>query len=438
MRKTLLFLAAALLVVACPADKGPIEKRDKPDASKESTMPPSVDRTDVPATAPGEPAGAPEADILAATGGGNAFAVGLYHQLRKEEGNLFYSPYSLSTALAMTFAGARGETAAQMASAMHFSLDPVRLHPAMAGLSREIMARAEKAGNQLRIANRLWGQQGYAFLPAFLELTRKIYAAELTPLDFAATEPARQTINGWVAGKTADKILDLIPKGVLSPETRLVLTNAIYFKGSWARKFKEEHTRPRPFHLSVSEKTEVPMMAQVDEFRYAQQGDLALLELPYAGDELSMVVLLPDAIDGLGKLEQSLSADGLTAWLKSMREQEVELSLPRFKLSCGFSLPKQLMALGMQLAFGMQADFTGMTAQKPGLYISDVIHKAFVEVNEEGTEAAAATAVVMAEQGLKRDRHPVFRADHPFLFLIRDRKSGQILFLGRVANPLGG
>ncbi|MBN2499071.1 MAG: serpin family protein [Deltaproteobacteria bacterium] len=437
MRIAALLVAAALLACACPSEKdkkmdakeNTLTKKEQPDEA------PIADRAE-PAAAALPKADAPEGDLAAAAAGNNAFAVDLHRQLlKKKKGNLFFSPYSLSTALAMTYAGARSETATQMAKVMHFTLETDRLHPAMGGLSSEIAARVEKAGNQLQIANRLWGQAGYAFLPAFLELTRALYAAELETVNFADSEKARQTINRWVAGKTADKIKELIAKKALDAETRLVLTNAIYFKGSWARKFKKESTRPRPFFLSASDEVEVPMMVQTERFPYARQGELALLELPYAGDELAMVVLLPQAKDGLAELERNLSADRLAAWMKSMRAQKVEVFLPRFELSSGFSLKKQLPAMGMQLAFSAGADFSGMV--NDALFISDVIHQAFVEVNEEGTEAAAATAVIMPRGGKSLEKHPVFRADHPFLFLIRDRKSGQILFMGRVANPLG-
>ncbi len=378
-------------------------------------------------------AGAPQEDVSAVVGGNNAFALDLYARLRGEEGNLFFSPYSISTALAMTCAGARGETAAQMQKALRFSLPEDRLHPAFAALARGLKPR----GCELNIANRLWGQAGYAFLDPFLKVTEDCYGAKLEQLKFAGgTEAARQRINAWVERKTKERIIELIKPGILDALTRLVLTNAIYFKGDWARQFKKDATRGAPFTLRDGGKVRVPMMYQKAEFAYARHGGLHVLDLPYAGEELSMFVLLPDEVDGLPGLARSLSLDKLKRWLRSVHEEKVQVYLPKFKMTSEFQLNRVLASMGMPFAFdAVRADFSGMDGTR-SLFISKVIHKAFVEVNEEGTEAAAATAVVMRLRGAPMPA-PVFRADHPFLFLIRDNRSGSILFFGRVVNPLG-
>ncbi len=369
--------------------------------------------------------------------GNNQFALDLYKQLgEKEDGNLLFSPYSISTALAMTYAGARGETQDEMAKVLHFALPQRLLHPAFAAIIEDLNDEKRK-GYKLAVANRLWGQKGYSFRPNFLNTTRKYYGAELAQVDFAkAAEKARQTINKWVEEQTQDKIKDLIPEGVLDSLTRLVLTNAIYFKGDWETQFDKKATREADFTATPDKKVKVPMMHQVAPFKYADLPSLQVLEMPYAGDDLSMVVLLPKKTDGLGDLEKSLDAKSLQEWTGGVRKRKVSVFLPKFKMTCKFRLKPVLASMGMPLAFDAgRADFSGMTGSKD-LYISAVIHKAFVDVNEEGTEAAAATAVVMTLRSAPRPS-PVFRADHPFLFLIRDNRTGSILFLGRVAEPEG-
>ncbi len=371
-------------------------------------------------------ADAPAKDVKLVVEGNNAFAVDLYHKLRAREGNLFLSPYSISTALAMTYAGARGETAAEMRKVLHFALPDERLHAAFATLAYDL--RPE--GCELNIANRLWGGAGERFLDSFLELTEDYYGARLEQVDFAgATEAARKTINAWVEKQTRDKIKELLHRGDVDGAI-LVLTNAIYFKGDWASQFKEEATRDASFTLLDGATVQVPMMGQTADFRHARRDGLEVLELPYVGEELSMFVLLPDTHDGLPQLEEALTAVEMSGWLSDLRKVEMAVFLPRFKTTCRFNLGDELVAMGMPLAFG-GADFSGMNGGKD-LFISRVIHQAFVDMNEKGTEAAAATAVIM-RKGLP----PEFRADHPFLFLIRDNRSGSILFFGRAMNPLG-
>jgi serine protease inhibitor len=379
------------------------------------------------------PPDVPAADKAQAAKDNNAFALDLYGQLREHDGNLFFSPESISTALAMTYAGARGPTAEQMASTLHFSLGQERLHPAMAALLHDLYAERETKGYQLHTANALWGQKGIPFLPEFLRLVKDNYGAGLNEVDFRnATEQARQTINAWVEKQTNDKIKDLIAKRVLRPDTELVLTNAIYFKGDWASPFKKERTHDAPFQISADEKVSVPLMEQTARFPYLDADTFQALELPYAGNDLSMAVLLPKKADGLAALEQRLTEANVRDWLAKLRPNEVRVALPRFKVESEFDLARTLQAMGMRQAFTPGAEFSGMDGRRD-LFISAVLHKAYADVNEEGTEAAAATAVLMSRAAARIN--PVFRADHPFVFLIRDTRSGSILFLGRVVNP---
>lgn len=370
----------------------------------------------------------------------NAFALDLYTQLSKEEGNLFFSPNSISTALAMTYAGARGKTATQMANALHFSLSQKQLHQAFFELMKDLKADPRTSGYQLSIANALWGQRDYKFYDEFINITEKYYDAGFKKVDFINEknrEEARQAINKWVEGKTNNKIKELIVKTpqVLTDLTRLVLTNAIYFKGKWQFQFDAKNTQDAPFTLLNGEKVIVPMMSQTKEFNYAENDTLQIIEMAYTGNKLSMVILLPKSIDGLRQIEGSLTQDNLNTWLSTLHNREVIASIPKFKMTSQFELNGALKSLGMVDAFDMQADFSGMAPDPVGLYISEVLHKAFVDVNEEGTEAAAATAVVMMRMGIEEPK-PVFMADHPFIFIIRDTKAGSILFMGRVEDPL--
>ncbi len=377
--------------------------------------------------------------------GNNKFALELYAKLQNSDGNLFFSPYSISTALAMTYAGARGRTAEQMVEVLRFPIDNPPSHlnswqlaSEFGKLVKDLNARGKGGAYELTVANALWGQKDYGFLADFLELVEKHYGGRLNEVDFiGATETARQTINTWVEKKTNDKIKNLIPKGLLDSMTRLILTNAIYFKGNWAQQFKEDRTREAPFTLSDGKKIDVPMMNQTTKFNYMETATLQGLELPYVDKELSMIVLLPKKLDGFGDLEQSLTQENLSEWQSKLRKREVIVSFPKFKLTSQFSLASVLKAMGMKDAFSRSANFSGMNGKRD-LLISAVIHKAYVDVNEEGTEAAAATAVTMRLTSMGPDsRPPVFRADHPFLFLIRDNQSGSILFIGRVMNPKG-
>jgi serpin B len=341
----------------------------------------------------------------------------------------------------MVWGGARGETAAEMARVLRFSGPPETVMKASGALAASLQDPSRPI--VFRIANRLFGEKTYRFEPAYLDATKAAFGAALEPVDFRrATEPARVLINGWVEEKTEKRIRDLVPRNGVNSETRLVLVNAIYFLGDWQEPFKKESTAPQPFSLSASESKDVPTMHEVEHFRFAAQGGLKAVELPYKGGQMSMLVLLPDAVDGLAALEGSLSADRLEAIVKSLAPARVYVSLPKFVIDPAGSLGlgDVLQGLGMKAAFSSgRADFTGM-ANPPSpadrLYLSQVFHKAFVKVDEKGTEAAAATAVVMERAGAMPQKTEEFKADHPFLFFIRDNASGMILFMGRVADPV--
>ncbi len=359
------------------------------------------------------------------------FALDFYARLRSREGNLFCSPYSVAAALGMTYAGARGETARQMRQVLHVSGEAAQWHSAFADLRGRLMRSAD--GCIISVANRLWGQQGYEFLSEFLTVTRDSYGAELSRLDFADPERARATINDWVAEETQQKIPDLLPRGTIEDSTRLVLTNAIYFKGTWLAQFDPDRTTDRPFHIDPERTVTVPTMHRKAHFAFSELPGLKVLEIPYVGEEMVMVVLLPDEMDGLSSFEEELTQENLSKWLDSLHEREVQVALPRFTFSSKLDLGTVLSGMGMASAFDARsADFSGMTGQRD-LFISAAVHEAYVDVNEQGTEAAAATGIVM---GLTSARPgPSFIADHPFIFLIRDRATDAILFLGRVRDP---
>ncbi len=381
--------------------------------------------------------------------GNNEFAFDLYARLRSTEGNLFFSPYSISTALALTYCGARGETETEMATVLHLPTAPgktktakdvigqMRFHSAFGKIIKDLNSRGEKGGYQLNVANALWGQKGYGFIEEYLELIENNYGGKLNEVDFVrATEAARKTINRWVEQKTNNKIQNLIQKGVLDSMTRMVLTNAIYFKGNWASQFKKDKTKDAPFTLIDGKKVDAAMMNQTAEFGYLETENFQGIELPYVDDELSMIIMLPKEIDGLDEFEKTLTVENLSKWQSKLRKREVNVSVPKFKMTSQFGLASVLKSMGMTDAFSSNANFSGINGKRD-LFISAVIHKAYVDVNEEGTEAAAATAVTIKLTSVMPSRIPVFRADHPFLFLIRDNHSGSILFIGRVMNPNG-
>lgn len=376
-----------------------------------------------------------DADVKAVVAGNTAFALGLYAKLKEAGGNLSFSPHSLSTALAMTYAGARGESQKQIAEALRFPSDPARLHPAFGRLDALLREAQKEGGVEIRTANALWAQKDFAFLPAFCDLAKVQYGAMVSQVDFrTAAEKVRAKINRWVEQQTKGKIVDLIPPGALDAESRLVLTNAIYFNGAWAHPFDKGSTKDDAFWPAPERSVKVPMMSLEKNFGYLQIDGAQILELPYKGYGFSMVVILPEKLDGLGRIEEALTPEKLTAWMGRLEGQKVRVSLPRFKITSQFGLKEALASMGMRDAFSTQADFSGMTGAKD-LRVTAVVHKAFVEVNERGTEAAAATGITMGPMAAPPSRPVVFRADHPFLFLIRHTESGALLFVGRVADP---
>jgi serpin B len=380
-----------------------------------------------------------ETDLKPLVEGNSAFAFNLYQALREEDGNLFYSPYSISLALAMTYAGARGETEQQMADTLHFTLPQNRLHPAFNSLDIELGKRGEGAegkddeGFRLHIVNAIWGQKGYHFLPTFLDVLAENYGAGLRILDFAsAPEESRRTINNWVSDQTEGRIEDLIPQGMIDILTRLVLTNAIYFNAAWQYPFNEAVTSDSQFYPLDGGEVTVPMMRQTESLGYTEDDNYQAVELPYDGGALSMVILLPRA-GQFEAFEESLNAEQVSAIVNALDQRQVALAMPKFEFESAFKLKEALMAMGMPVAFTEGADFSGMTGGRD-LFISAVVHKAFVSVDEAGTEAAAATAVIMKLTALPGA--PVeFTANRPFIFLIRDIETGSIRFVGRVLNP---
>ncbi|MBI3410552.1 MAG: serpin family protein [Planctomycetes bacterium] len=360
------------------------------------------------------------------------FALDLYARLAQEKGNLFFSPYSISNALAMTYAGAKGNTALEMKKVLRFPFDQDGVNQSFAQLIREIQDR-KAAKYKLVVANRLFGQKDYGFLPSFLKTTQVFYGAPLEEVDFnGAAEDARKTINSWVEKQTQNKIKDLIQPGVLDAQTRLVLANAIYFKAAWMNPFAEKQTKPAPFYAPDT-KVNVATMHGSIHTRFFKGDGFSALELPYEQNDLSMVLFLPEKNDGLAAFEKKMTAATLKEWLAKLSNHQVTVSLPKFKLSAEFQLNQALAALGMKDAFTDKADFSGMTSRDK-LSISAVVHKAFIDVNEAGTEAAAATAVVMRLSSAIANS-ATFNADHPFVYLIRDNRTGSVLFMGRVVNP---
>ena len=380
---------------------------------------------------------APERAAVVA--GNSEFAFALYRELSASDGNLFVSPFSVSTALAMTYAGAAGVTASQMAETLRFPFPPGELAEAFGGLQGRINSRREIDGIEMAVANSLWPQRGFELRDGFIELVRASFAGELRELDYASDAAgAAGVINGWVADRTNGRIRNIATPGALTPMTRLVLVNAIYFNGDWSHQFDPENTRPEEFAADGGQPVDVPMMNLTAELPYAAVDGARLVDLPYAGGALSMTVLLPPADGDLSALEERLDARRIDDWMAALEQREVELALPKFTLESSFELGGTLAAMGMPDAFTPgRADFSGMVADQRPFFIGAILHKAFVEVAEEGTEAAAATAVVMRTTAIREPLPPVvLRVDRPFLFLIRDRASGSILFLGRVTNPL--
>ncbi len=383
----------------------------------------------------------PETSKQLATGS-NAFGLELWSRAGKAAtGNFAMSPASISIAFAMTYGGARGETAAQMKKVLHFGGEPDAVMRSWGAFSRALSDPTRPL--TLRIANQLFGEKTYTFKQTYLDQTRAAFGAPLEQVDFkSAPEPSRERINAWVEDRTEKRIKELLPPSSIKPLTRLVLVNAIYFLGNWEHPFDPARTQDQPFSTSASTTKKVPMMQQVHELGYAEVGGTKVLELPYKGGSGSLLVALPNKVDGLASLERTLSTAAIDSWRRALVNQSVNVSFPRFEASpsSSVSLRTELEAMGMPVAFDKaKADFTGM-ADPPDpderLAIDDAFHKAFVKVDEKGTEAAAATAVVMSARGMGGPpKIAEFKADHPFLFFIIEKQSGLVLFMGRVTDP---
>ena len=365
-----------------------------------------------------------------------AFAVDLYAKLASQDGNLFFSPYSISIALGMTYMGAEGQTALQMAGAMHFPENKSAFAEAFHSLQENVNRIQQYENVELNAANSLWIQDDYRIVPDYMGVVRSAFLAEVFNVNFKTDfEGTRQKINLWVEQQTKDKIKQLLAPGVLNAMTRMVLVNAIYFNGTWQYPFDEQQTAEAEFWTTPEDPIHAQFMTQKNDFRYMEDEKIQLLEMPYRGRSLSMVVLLPKDVVGLEDVEKMLTYDYLNTCMEKLSLREVIVHLPKFKTESQFGLSSTLKQLGMSDAFEPgKADFSGITGTLD-LFISAVIHKAVVDVNEKGTEAAAATAVVMECTAMPMEPYQppeIFRADHPFIFLIKENQTWSILFMGRI------
>jgi serpin B len=364
--------------------------------------------------------------------GNNRFAFDLFEKIQQEGENVFFSPYSISSALAMTYTGAEGTTQQEMQKIFGFAKDKQSQAEAFHMLNKHLDTLNDKT-IELNVANSLWCQDNYDFLDEFLNINKKYYQAGIRKVDFRNNHPeAGKQINQWVEEETNNKIKDLIKEGTLSPSVRMVLANAIYFNGKWAYPFDKSQTRPEMFYMNQNNRKRVLFMHRSVSVKYYEDELAQVVELPYSGKDLSMMIMLPQEVSGIHKLEQKLDTGLYNEYQESMFSKKVDLWLPRFRVETQYNLNQPLKDLGMNSAFSGDADFSGMTGNKE-LFISDVAHKAFVEVSEEGTEAAAATGAVMSKTSLVKKVE--FRADHPFIYLIKDNRTGSILFMGRLFEP---
>ena len=381
------------------------------------------------------PAGGDLPDVAGLAAQNNRFAIDLYQQLSPDNDNILFSPYSLSNALSMTLAGAGGDTEKQMEMALGVDMGKKDLFAAFSDLNRTINELNRQAGISVLCANGLWAQTGHPFRKAFLKLVADDFNAEIRQVDFVTGhEYQRRQINAWVEQKTNHKITELLPADALDPRTRMVLVNAVYFKGDWAVPFNPEMTKKAAFRAYPEGPYAVPMMCRQAEFNYTRDERFEMLELPYAGQSASMLILLPDSRDDFKEVGKVLTADYVNDLYGRLAKHDVRVLLPRFKVQGNFSLSGVLRTMGMGDAFDGRADFSGMNGEK-SLYLNEVIHKAVIEVDEKGSEAAAATGVVMRATSAI-PKITVFQADHPFVFLIRENKTGLILFLGRLVKPV--
>jgi serpin B len=374
-------------------------------------------------------------DSLHVVDANNQFAFDFYRNLNAHEKgkNIFVSPFSVSSALAMAYEGSSGNTRKQIASVFHFDMPDAKRQADFSKLLLETVAGPGKH-YKLEVANALWGQKNFHFDPAFAHTIDKFYGGGFNQVDYAGDKPGSiKKINSWVESKTAGKIQNLIHPDDINQLTRLVITNAIYFKGDWASPFMKSDTKDEPFHLGDGKTVQTPMMQQTGRFRFVRENGMAAIELPYLDNDLSMIVLLPDG--NAEQLGESLSLEQVRQLAVDMYSQEVNVLLPRFKFDTRYLVGGNLAAMGMPDAFDQGlADFTGMTGSKD-LYISSVIHQAMIDVNEKGSEAAAATAVVMMTKSMPVSKTERLCADRPFIFMIIHNGTGSILFMGRVSNP---
>ena len=381
-----------------------------------------------------------ESDLEILVRGNGEFAIDLYRAVKDNKENIFYSPYSISTVLAMAYAGARGETASQMAATLRFGLPGDSLHPAFNYLDivlnrsgQDALGNPSEKAFRLNVVNAIWGQQGFEFLPEFLDVMAENYGAGIRSLDFKLSpEPSRVIINNWVSEQTGNRIEELLPPDTIDEATRLVLTNAVYFRANWENFFEKSLTHDSIFNLLDDNTLTVPMMKRTDYFGYFKGDGFQVVELPYFGRNLSMVVLLPDA-GMFASFEESLSYQQVSEIIAGLKSVRVALSFPKFKCESSFDLKDTLSAMGMPLAFDMSADFTGISFPS-SLVISSVVHKSFISVDEEGTEAAAASGVIWSAPSIPPIPVDVV-VDRPFIFMIRDISTGTIIFLGRLMNP---
>ncbi len=367
----------------------------------------------------------------------NTFAFDFYNSITKQAlENTFYSPLSISSALAMTYAGAEGETAKQMQQTLHYGPQDVSFHSQFANLIESLRV-SEKSDFEMTIANAVWVQNNYKLQKNYLQIVKGKYLSEAREIDFISQPDAsRETINEWVSDKTANRIHNLIPPNAINAMTRMILTNAVYFNAEWSHKFNPKMTRKESFYCMNGEIIETDMMYQRHYYQYSQTSDYQMLELTYKGYEYSMLIILPKNPGGLSKLNKRISCKDIAKHDNSKQQEDILVYLPKFRLETAYELNAYLMEMGMTDAFSQQADFSGMTGNKD-LMISSIFHKAFIEVDEEKTEAAAATAVVMKLTAMAPS--PVapieFRADHPFMFIIRNQKEKAILFMGQLTTP---
>jgi serpin B len=411
MRLVSIALLASLCAVAAPATA------DQPKTSNVSA----------PAPAPAQ-----------AHSGNVDFDLAMYGALKGKPGNLFFSAPSMRQALGIAYLGARGTTAAEMSTALHLDSDRAK----SAATAKDEIAgwQSARGASQLLIANRLWADQGFKMNGDFVQAANGAYGSAVQPVDFShSPNAARLTINGWVEKQTNDKIKDLLPPPSITTDTQLVITNAIWFKGTWEKTFDKAQTRDAAFKVDGTKNVDVPTMHQTASFGYASVPGAKVLEMPYGKSDLAMDVILPDDAAGLSKIEDQLTPGSFATWTSALRKQKVIVAFPKVSFTWGGSVKPALQGLGMKSAFASSADFTGIASPAAAgghIYVSDVVHKAFVAIDEEGTEAAAATAVILTREVTSIEPPPVrFEADHPFVFAIRDVKSGRILFMGRVTNP---